>query len=156
MVQLGYRVRFTTAQQLANAVLAASSRVEVARVIHPLRACELLILDEFGYLPLDPQVGPVLYEVLAGRYEKGATIMTSNTSLASWGEVVGDTALTMALVDRLLHHGEVLYLRGASYRLRGKESLAFSAGFDGGTRSAPQPAAPDASPPAPITAESSR
>jgi DNA replication protein DnaC len=92
MVQLGYRVRFTTAQQLANTVLAASSRPEVARLVQPLLACDLLILDEFGYLPLDPQVGPVLYEVLAGRYEKGATILTSNKRLASWGDVVGETA----------------------------------------------------------------
>ena len=65
MVQLGYRVRFTTAQHLANSVLAASSRLEVAHLVQPLLACDLLLLDEFGYLPLDPQVGPVLYEVLA-------------------------------------------------------------------------------------------
>ncbi len=154
MVQLGYRVRFTTAQQLANTVLAASGRLEVARLVQPLLACDLLILDEFGYLPLDPQVGPVLYEVLAGRYEKGATILTSNKSLASWGDVVGETALTMALVDRLLHHGEVFYLRGSSYRLRGKEPLAFSAGSEGGTRPAPAPPPSDLPAKVPVTVES--
>lgn len=127
MVQLGYRVRFLTAQQLANAVLAAAGRIEVAQFVQPLLTCHVLILDEFGYLPLAPQVGPVLYEVLAGRYEKGATIITSNKSLATWGQLVGDSALMMALVDRLLHHGEVFYLRGSSYRMRGKEPITFAA-----------------------------
>ena len=54
---------------------------------------------------------------------QGATVITSNKSLASWGELVGDTALMMAIIDRLLHHGEVFYVRGSSYRLRGKEVL---------------------------------
>lgn len=142
MVHLGYRVRFLTAQQLANAVLAAPGRVEVAHLVQPLLTCHLLILDEFGYLPLDPQVGPVLYEVLAGRYEKGATIITSNKSLSSWGQVVGDTALMMALADRLLHHGEVFYLRGSSYRMRGKEPVTFAAGPEGAIPAPPSSLAP--------------
>jgi DNA replication protein DnaC len=76
--------------------------------IKPLVTCDLLILDEFGYLTLDPKVGPVLYEIIAGRYEKGATVITSNKSLSTWGELVGDSALMMAIIDRLLHHGEVI------------------------------------------------
>ena len=56
--------------------------------------CDLLILDEFGYLSLEPQVGPVLYEIISGRYEKGATVITSNKSLASWGELVGESNTT--------------------------------------------------------------
>jgi DNA replication protein DnaC len=117
-------VRFVTAQQVANAVLGAASRAERERMIAPLVKCQVLILDEFGYLPLEAAVGPVLYEIIAGRYERGATVVTSNKSLTHWGELVGgDTALMMALVDRLLHHGEVFYLRGPSYRMRGKENL---------------------------------
>ncbi len=127
MVQLGYTVRFVVAQQLANAVLAASSRKDVAKTIDPLISCDLLILDEFGYLALEPQVGPVLYEIIAGRYGKGATVITSNKSLAMWGELVGDSALMMAIIDRLLHHGEVFYLRGSSYRMRGKEPVTLTA-----------------------------
>ena len=61
---------------------------------------------------------------MSGRYTRRATVLTSNKSLAGWGELVGgDTALMMAILDRLLHHGEVFYLRGASYRMRGKEPL---------------------------------
>src|SRR5713101_2225085 len=114
------------AQQVANAVLTAATRADIARLIEPLIHCDLLILDEFGYLSVEPQVGPVLYEIISGRYEKGATLITSNKSLASWGELVGDTALTMAIIDRLLHHGEVFYLRGSSYRLRGKEPVTLN------------------------------
>jgi DNA replication protein DnaC len=126
MVQLGYSVRFVMAQQLATTVLTAGTRAELARFIKQLVACDLLILDEFGYLTLDPQVGPVLYEIMAGRYEHGATVITSNKSLATWGELVGDSALMMAIIDRLLHHGEVFYLRGSSYRMRGKEPVALT------------------------------
>jgi DNA replication protein DnaC len=126
MVQLGYRVRFVMAQQLANAVVTATTRAQITPVIEPLIKCDLLILDEFGYLTVEPQVGPVLYEIIAGRYEKGATIITSNKSLAHWGDLVGDTALMMAIIDRLLHHGEVFYLRGTSYRMRGKEPVALT------------------------------
>lgn len=128
MVQLGYDVRFVTAQRLANAVMGATTRLEREKLIQPLVRCHLLILDEFGYLPLEASVGPVLYEVISGRYERGATLVTSNKSLTNWGDLVGgDSALMMALVDRLLHHGEVFYLRGTSYRMRGKETLAVSA-----------------------------
>jgi DNA replication protein DnaC len=127
MVQLGYTVRFVMAQHLANAVLTAATRNEITHLIEPLVKCDLLILDEFGYLSMEPQVGPVLYEVISGRYEKGATVITSNKSLASWGELVGDSALMMAIIDRLLHHGEVFYLRGSSYRMRGKEPVTLQA-----------------------------
>ena len=123
MVQLGYTVRFVMAQQLANAVLTAPTRQDLTCLIEPLIACDLLIVDELGYLSMEPQVGPVLYELISGRYEKGATVITSNKSLANWGDLIGDTALMMAIIDRLLHHGEVFYFRGSSYRMRGKEAV---------------------------------
>ena len=127
MVQLGYTVRFVMAQHVANAVLTATTRSEITRLIEPLVKCDLLVLDELGYLSMEPQVGPVLYEIISGRYQKGATVITSNKSLASWGELVGDTALMMAIIDRLLHPGEVFYLRGPSYRMRGKEPVTLNA-----------------------------
>src|SRR5579859_7704435 len=131
MVQLGYTVRFVVAQRLANAVVTATTRAELTRLIEPLISCDLLILDEFGYLTVDPQVGPALYEIVAGRYEKGATVITSNKSPATWGDLVGDTALMMAIIDRLLHHGEVFYLRGPSFRMRGKEPVTLTAKAEG-------------------------
>ena len=131
MVQLGYSGRFLMAQQLVNAVLTATTRSEITRLIEPLIKCDLLILDELGYLSMEPQVGPVLYELISGRYEKGATIITSNKSLAYWGDLIADTALMMAIIDRLLHHGEVFYFRGSSYRMRGKESVTLKVQGEG-------------------------
>ena len=123
MVQLGYEVRFVTAQALANQLLKTTSRQEIETIIQPLLKCNLLIVDELGYLPLDSRLGPVLYELVSGRYQKGATIITSNKSLGNWGEIIGgnDSALMMAIIDRLLHHGEAYYFKGPSLRLRGKE-----------------------------------
>ncbi|MDQ5853422.1 MAG: IS21-like element helper ATPase IstB [Chloroflexota bacterium] len=139
MVQLGYSVRFVTAQQFANAILAAPSRAEVERVLRPLIQCDLLIVDEFGYLPVAPQLGPALYELISARYLQRATVITSNESLANWGDVIGgDTALMMAMIDRLLHHGEVFYLRGASHRMRGKEPVVLTS--SGTSESRPSPA----------------
>src|SRR5260221_14768231 len=136
MVKLDHTVRFVMGHHLATDFLTAATRNEITRLIERLVKCDLLILDEFGYLSMEPQVGPVLYEVISGRYEKGATVITSNKSLASWGELVGDTALMMAIIDRLLHHGEVFYLRGSSYWLRGKEPVTLSP--KGETFSAPE------------------
>jgi DNA replication protein DnaC len=125
MVQLGYGVRFVTAQYVANQVLAAPDQATRTRFVQGLIRCDVLIVDEFGYLPMDAQVGPTWYEIVAGRYERGATVMTSNKNLPTWGEVIGgDGALMMAILDRLLHHGDVFYLRGSSYRLRGKAPVS--------------------------------
>jgi len=82
-----------------------------------------MILDEFGYLPLKEELGPFLYELIAGRYEKKSTIITSNKSLNEWGKTLRDNSLAQALIDRLIHHGEVYYLEGDSYRMKGKEDL---------------------------------
>jgi DNA replication protein DnaC len=120
MLKRGYTVRFITAQALLTRVLRAAGLDGRAKVLRPYIESDLLILDEFGYLPADPEIGPVLYEVIATRYEKKATIVTSNKSLTEWGRVLHDSALAAALVDRLMHHGDVYYLKGESYRLREK------------------------------------
>lgn len=120
LLKRGYMVRFTTVQALLSKVLRSSGLDGRAKVLTPYHASDLLILDEFGYLPADPDLGPILYEVIATRSEKKATILTFNKSLPEWGRVLHDTALAAALVDRLLHHGEVYSLKGESFRLRGK------------------------------------
>ena len=89
-------------------------------LLHSLSKVDLLIIDEFGYLPHDKEAGPLFYQVVSDRYEKKGTIVTSNESLRSWAEVLHDSSLATALIDRLMHHGEVFYLNGESYRLKGK------------------------------------
>jgi DNA replication protein DnaC len=119
-VQLGATAHFVTAQSLANQLGRATTLVGRQRLLKPLLACDVLVLDELGYLPTAPAFGPALYEVVAARYERRPTIITSNKSLPEWAAVVQDASLATAIVDRLLHHGDIFYLKGPSWRLKGR------------------------------------
>lgn len=83
---------------------------------------KLLIIDEIGYLPLDPHQASMLFELIAKRYERALpTIITSNKSFGQWGQVfANDSVLASAALDRLLHHSTVISIKGDSYRLREK------------------------------------
>jgi DNA replication protein DnaC len=118
-VQLGYSARFITAQALASQLGRTTTVLGRQRVLKPLLTCDVLVIDELGYLPSVPAFGPALYEIIAGRYEKRPTILTSNKSLTDWAAIVQDVSLAAALVDRLMHHGQVFYLKGPSWRTRG-------------------------------------
>ncbi len=117
-VQLGYTARFITAQTFASQIGRALTSVGRQRILKPLLACDVLVLDELGYLPTEPSFGPALYEVIAGRYRKRPTIITSNKSLTDWGHIVQDVSLAAALVDRLMDGGQVFYLKGPSWRTK--------------------------------------
>jgi len=123
MVQRGFNVRCIRVQTLMNRLLACGGARDRERFLGPYKRCDLLVLDELGYLAPEPETGPVLYELIADRYEKRATIITSNKSLTEWGKIVHDSALASALVDRLMHHGDVYYLKGQSYRLKDKKII---------------------------------
>jgi DNA replication protein DnaC len=129
-VQLGASARFVTAQDLANQLGRTTTAVGRQRLLRPLLTCDVLVLDELGYLPTSPAFGPALYELVAGRYERRPTILTSNKSLTEWASIVQDVSLAAAIVDRILHHGDVFYLKGPSWRLRGRTP-------DGGPTSPP-------------------
>jgi DNA replication protein DnaC len=118
--QLGSSARFITAQSLANQLGRIGTAAGRQRLLRPLLTCDVLVVDELGYLPTVAGFGPALYELVAGRYERRPTIITSNKSLPEWAAVVQDASLATALVDRLLHHGDVFYLKGPSWRLRGR------------------------------------
>ena len=117
-VQLGATARFITAQSLAHQLTRAVTSLGRQRLLKPLLTCDVLVLDELGYLPATAAFGPALYEIIAGRYEARPTIITSNKSLTDWATIVQDVSLAIALVDRLLHHGQVFYLKGPSWRTK--------------------------------------
>ncbi len=117
-VQLGATARFITAQALAAQLGRANTARGRHRSLQPLLACDVLVLDELGYLPTEPSFGPAMYEIIAARYEKRPTLITSNKSLTDWPAIFQDVSLAAAIIDRLLHHGQVFYLKGASYRLK--------------------------------------
>ncbi len=119
-VQLGSTARFVTAQRLATQLGQARNAAVRQRVLRPLLKCDVLVLDELGYLPTEPSFGPALYEVIAGRYNQRPTIITSNKSLTEWSTVVQDVRLAAAIVDRLMERGQVFYVKGPSWRMRGR------------------------------------
>lgn len=122
-IQLGYTARFITAQHLATHLGRTATPAGRQRILKPLLGCDVLVLDELGYLPTDPSFGPALYELIAGRYTRRPTIVTSNKSLTDWSLVVQDTSLAAAVVDRLVHTGQVFYLKGPSWRTKDRPEL---------------------------------
>jgi DNA replication protein DnaC len=116
----GYTVLFTGAMELvANLAKAhAEGRLE-ERLTHFAKP-KLLIVDELGYLPLEPDAAHLFFQLVSRRYERGAMLVTSNRSVGEWGAVFGDPVVATAILDRLLHHSHVITIRGDSYRLREK------------------------------------
>ena len=116
----GYTVLFTGAMALvANLAKAhAEGRLE-ERLTHYAKP-KLLIVDELGYLPLEPDAAHLFFQLVSRRYERGAMLVTSNRAVGEWGTVFGDAVVATAILDRLLHHSHVVTIRGDSYRLREK------------------------------------
>ena len=81
---------------------------------------KLLIIDELGYLPLEPSAAHLFFHLVSRRYERGSLLIASNRSVGEWDQVFGDPVVATAILDRLLHHSQVVTIRGESYRLREK------------------------------------
>jgi DNA replication protein DnaC len=116
--QQGYRVRFTTAAALVHELLEAQDEKRLLRFQRQLAKQDLLIVDEFGFVPLSKSGAEVLFEAFSQRYERSSTMVTSNLPFAEWTEVLGSERLTGALLDRLTHHVHILEMNGDSYRLK--------------------------------------
>src|SRR5882757_6565677 len=72
---------------------------------------KLLIVDEFGYLPFEPNAAHLFFQLVSRRYERGSMLITSNRSIGEWGTVFGDAVVATAILDRLLHHSHVITIR---------------------------------------------
>ena len=116
----GYSVQFSTAMPLVASLAKAHSEKRLDEKLLSLAKAKLLIVDELGYLPLEPDAAHLFFQLVSRRYETGAILITSNRSIAEWGGVFGDPVVATAILDRLLHHSHVLTIRGDSYRLRAK------------------------------------
>ena len=80
----------------------------------------MLIVDELGYLPFEPDAAHLFFQLVSRRYGRGSMLVTSNKAVGEWGNVFGDAVIATAILDRLLHHSHVVTIRGESYRLREK------------------------------------
>ena len=81
----------------------------------------LIVVDEVGYIPFDPEAANLMFSLVSARYERASMIVTSNKPFSAWGEIFGDEVTATAMIDRLVHHAEILSLKGDSYRLRDKD-----------------------------------
>lgn len=127
----GHSVLFTTLGSLAEALDGSPSptawRQRLRRYVQP----RVLVIDEVGYTRLTVEQAHALFELVTARYEKEAILLTSNTSntsFAEWGALLGNEVLASALLDRLLHHAEVVTISGASYRMKDRAALRTTPG----------------------------
>lgn len=115
--QKGLTVGFTTAAALVNEMMEARDERRLMRFQKQMAACKLLIIDELGFVPLSKTGAELLFELISQRYERGATLITSNLPFDEWTETLGSVRLTGALLDRVTHHVNILEMNGDSYRL---------------------------------------
>lgn len=124
-IEAGYRVRFIRTVTLAQELLQAQQELRLNRYLKSWKKFDLAICDEFGYLELGPGA-PLLFQFIAERYEAGSVAITSNLDFSRWEEILGDAALTTALLDRLTHRAQILVFKGESYRFRESQRRAKS------------------------------
>jgi len=114
-----YRCRFTTAMNLINELNASLSDNTFLAAMKRFIKYDLLVIDELGYLPVDKQGADLLFQIISNRYECGSVIITSNRPFKEWGKIFnGDNILASAIIDRLVHHCEIIKIEGNSYRVR--------------------------------------
>jgi DNA replication protein DnaC len=116
----GQRVLFATANDWVTRLSDAHRHGQLPAELAKLRRYGLIIVDEVGYLPFEQDAANLFFQLVSSRYEHASLILTSNLPFSGWGAVFGDQAVAAAMIDRIVHHADVLTLKGASYRLRGR------------------------------------
>jgi DNA replication protein DnaC len=124
----GYSVFFSTLTQMVEDLELACQQHTLKSRLRRYITPQLLVIDEIGYTHLSSSQANQLFDLVRERYERGSTILTSNTSFAQWGKLMNDEVLATALLDRLLHHAEVLTINGKSYRMKDRLSAVSTKG----------------------------
>jgi DNA replication protein DnaC len=119
--QGGHRVLFATASEWVDRLAAAHHGGRLQDELRRLARYPLLVVDEVGYIPFEPEAANLFFQLVSSRYERASLIVTSNKSFGRWGEVFGDDVVAAAMIDRLVHHAEVIALKGDSYRLKDRD-----------------------------------
>jgi DNA replication protein DnaC len=119
-IEAGYKVCFSTALTLIEALELAELRGELKKKINQLLKFDLLIIDELGYLPMNKQGMHNLFQLINAMYEYRSIILTTNKEFTQWGEFFFDGNVAVPIVDRIIHHSHIFMLGGESYRLKSK------------------------------------
>ena len=119
--QAGHRVAFATASGWVARLIEAHHAGRLQDELVKLGRIPLLILDEVGYIPFEAEAANLFFQLVSARYERASLIVTSNKPFGRWGEVFGDDVVAAAMIDRLVHHAEVISLKGDSYRLKDRD-----------------------------------
>jgi DNA replication protein DnaC len=114
----GHRVLFRTATEWVAHLTDAQRQGHLDEELDRLGRIPLLVIDEVGYIPFDPQAANLMFMLIARRYEQASLIVTSNKPFSAWGEIFGDEVTATAMIDRLVHHATILAHKGDSYRLK--------------------------------------
>ncbi|CAA19605.1 MULTISPECIES: IS21-like element helper ATPase IstB [Streptomyces] len=116
----GYSIYFTSLDDMVRHLKAAEDQGRLISKLTSYLRPAVLVVDEVGYQPLERAEANLVFQVISKRYEKGSIILTSNKTFGEWGQVFGDEVLATAILDRLLHHCEVVSINGNSYRLKNR------------------------------------
>ena len=119
--QAGHRVAFATAAEWVARLATAHQSGRLQAEITKLGRTPLIIVDEVGYIPFEPEAANLFFQLVSARYERASLIVTSNKPFGRWGEVFGDDVVAAAMIDRLVHHADVIALKGDSYRLKDRD-----------------------------------
>ena len=117
----GYSTLFTTATGLLTRLSTSHKQGCLDKELAYFSKPKLLVIDELGYLPFEPDAAHLFFQLICRRYEKGSILITGNRPVGEWDIVFGDGVLATAILDRLLHHSHVIAIKGESYRLREKK-----------------------------------
>ena len=113
----GYRVRFFTVTELVLKLAQAWKNGTLERFRKDLNDLDLLILDEWGYVPVDRDGSQLLFRVISDSYESKSLLLTTNLEFSKWGSIFTDNQMAAAMIDRLVHHGHLILFEGSSYRM---------------------------------------
>ncbi|WP_246120584.1 IS21-like element helper ATPase IstB [Cohnella terricola] len=116
--ELGMTVKFYTVAELVMRLAEARRGGTLERFMSEIQRCQLLIWDEWGYIPVDKEGSQLLFRVIADSYESRSLVITTNLEFSKWGSVFTDDQMAAAMIDRLAHHGHLLVFEGESYRMK--------------------------------------
>jgi DNA replication protein DnaC len=123
----GIRVVFTRAVDMINHLIASQVDHSLHKTMKYYTQPKLLIIDEVGHLPFDQKGGEHFFNVISHRYEQGSVVLTTNRPFKDWGVIFHDNTLASGIIDRLVHHSEVIKIEGASYRVRDRKTKGIPA-----------------------------